>query len=81
MITKLAAVVIFTPVFFLAGALVGILGAVCGRIYIGWCSPTPVITVFLRSIPLASQLSVKREQSNAKAPVLAQYELLPHSSV
>ncbi|KAJ7148752.1 P-loop containing nucleoside triphosphate hydrolase protein [Mycena crocata] len=48
----LVAIVLFTPLFFLPGALVGILGAWCGRIY------------------MASQLSVKREMSNAKAPVL-----------
>ncbi|KAJ6489479.1 hypothetical protein C8R47DRAFT_1177182 [Mycena vitilis] len=57
-IIKFGAVVLFTPVFFFAGALVGILGGLCGKIYI------------------ASQLSVKREQSNAKAPVLAQCALL-----
>ncbi|KAJ6589849.1 P-loop containing nucleoside triphosphate hydrolase protein [Mycena vulgaris] len=55
MLIKLFAVVLFTPVFFFAGALVGIIGAVCGQIYI------------------ASQLSVKREMSNAKAPVLAHF--------
>ncbi|KAJ7268668.1 hypothetical protein B0H12DRAFT_1009709 [Mycena haematopus] len=55
MLVKFAAVVLFTPVFFFAGAVVGILGAMCGRIY------------------MASQLSVKREQSNAKAPVLAHF--------
>ncbi|KAJ6594276.1 hypothetical protein B0H19DRAFT_1094788 [Mycena capillaripes] len=55
MLIKFGAVVLFTPVFFFAGALVGILGAACGRIY------------------MASQLSVKREQSNAKAPVLAHF--------
>ncbi|KAJ7141437.1 hypothetical protein C8R44DRAFT_763446 [Mycena epipterygia] len=53
MLMKFFAVVFFTPVFFFAGALVGIIGAITGRIYI------------------ASQLSVKREMSNAKAPVLA----------
>ncbi|KAJ6521925.1 P-loop containing nucleoside triphosphate hydrolase protein [Mycena vulgaris] len=55
MLIKLFAVVLITPVFFFAGALVGIIGAVCGQIYI------------------ASQLSVKREMSNAKAPVLAHF--------
>ncbi|KAJ6585523.1 multidrug resistance-associated ABC transporter [Mycena capillaripes] len=55
MLTKFGAVVLFTPVFFFAGTLVGILGALCCRIYI------------------ASQLSVKREQSNAKAPVLSHF--------
>ncbi|KAJ6498923.1 P-loop containing nucleoside triphosphate hydrolase protein [Mycena sanguinolenta] len=55
MLVKFAAVVLFTPVFFFAGAIVGIIGAMCGRIY------------------MASQLSVKREQSNARAPVLAHF--------
>ncbi|KAJ7797527.1 hypothetical protein B0H14DRAFT_3093160 [Mycena olivaceomarginata] len=40
---------------FFAGLVIGVLGAICGRIY------------------MASQLSVKREQSNAKAPVLAHF--------
>ncbi|KAJ7035141.1 P-loop containing nucleoside triphosphate hydrolase protein [Mycena alexandri] len=52
-LTQFLAVVIFTPVFFIPGILVGVMGVVCGRIY------------------MASQISVKREQSNAKAPVLA----------
>ncbi|KAJ7807314.1 hypothetical protein B0H14DRAFT_3483418 [Mycena olivaceomarginata] len=55
MSVKFFAVVLFTPVFFFAGLVVGVLGAICGRIY------------------MASQLSVKREQSNAKAPVLAHF--------
>ncbi|KAJ7465185.1 hypothetical protein FB451DRAFT_1488697 [Mycena latifolia] len=55
MLIKFSAVVLFTPIFFFAGLLVGITGAVCGQIYI------------------ASQLSVKREMSNAKAPVLAHF--------
>ncbi|KAJ7187879.1 hypothetical protein C8R46DRAFT_1157119 [Mycena filopes] len=53
LLTKFFAVVFFVPIFFFAGAFVGIVGAIIGRIYI------------------ASQLSVKREMSNAKAPVLA----------
>ncbi|KAJ7745476.1 P-loop containing nucleoside triphosphate hydrolase protein [Mycena maculata] len=54
-LTKFFAIVLFTPIFFFGGGLVGFIGAVCGRIY------------------LASQLSVKREQSNARAPVLAHF--------
>ncbi|KAJ7198849.1 P-loop containing nucleoside triphosphate hydrolase protein, partial [Mycena pura] len=55
MLTRLSAVILFIPLFFIPGALVGILGSLCGRVY------------------LASQLSVKRELSNAKAPVLAHF--------
>ncbi|KAJ7045853.1 hypothetical protein C8F04DRAFT_1066426 [Mycena alexandri] len=55
LLTKFFAVVLFTRMAFFAGAFVGILGTILGRIYI------------------ASQLSVKREMSNKKAPVLAQY--------
>ncbi|KAJ7743656.1 hypothetical protein B0H16DRAFT_1693477 [Mycena metata] len=55
LLTKLGAVVIVVPVFFFAGAFIGVLGAIIGKIYI------------------ASQLSVKREMSNRKAPILAQY--------
>ncbi|KAJ7801107.1 hypothetical protein B0H14DRAFT_2386708, partial [Mycena olivaceomarginata] len=47
--------IVLNPVFFFAGLVVGVLGAICGRIY------------------MASQLSVKHEQSNAKAPVLAHF--------
>ncbi|KAJ7062926.1 P-loop containing nucleoside triphosphate hydrolase protein, partial [Mycena amicta] len=53
LVTRLFAVVLFTPPFFGPGILVGFVGAWCGRIY------------------MASQLSVKRELSNAKAPMLA----------
>ncbi|KAJ7495858.1 hypothetical protein B0H11DRAFT_2000914 [Mycena galericulata] len=52
---KFLAVVVFTPVFFFVGLLVGLIGGWCGQIY------------------MASQLSVKREMSNAKAPVLAHF--------
>ncbi|KAJ7754435.1 multidrug resistance-associated ABC transporter [Mycena metata] len=55
MLTKFCAIILFTPIFFFAGALVGIIGATLSKIY------------------LASQLSVKREQSNTKAPVLAHF--------
>ncbi|KAJ7720271.1 hypothetical protein DFH07DRAFT_760895 [Mycena maculata] len=52
MLTRFLAVILFTPLFFFPGLLVGFVGAWCGKIY------------------MASQLSVKREMSNAKAPVL-----------
>ncbi|KAJ6501692.1 hypothetical protein C8R47DRAFT_1193380 [Mycena vitilis] len=55
MLVKFAAVILFTPLFFLPGLLVGALGGWCGQIYI------------------AAQLSVKREMSNAKAPVLGHF--------
>ncbi|KAF8199798.1 P-loop containing nucleoside triphosphate hydrolase protein [Mycena galopus ATCC 62051] len=58
LVVKFVAIVLFTPVFFFAGAIVGIIGSVLGNIYLG------------------SQLSVKREHSNVKAPVLAQYALV-----
>ncbi|KAJ7630594.1 P-loop containing nucleoside triphosphate hydrolase protein [Roridomyces roridus] len=54
MLVKFSAVILFTPVFFFPGVLVGVLGGWCGQIYI------------------KAQLSVKREMSNAKAPVLGQ---------
>ncbi|KAJ7646982.1 P-loop containing nucleoside triphosphate hydrolase protein [Roridomyces roridus] len=54
-LTKFFAVVLFAPISFFGGVLVGLIGGMCGRIY------------------LASQLSVKREMSNAKAPVLAHF--------
>ncbi|KAJ7042608.1 hypothetical protein C8F04DRAFT_1252025 [Mycena alexandri] len=55
MFVKFAAVILFTPLFFIPGVLVGFLGGWCGQIYI------------------AAQLSVKREMSNAKAPVLGHF--------
>ncbi|KAJ7691269.1 hypothetical protein B0H17DRAFT_1159808 [Mycena rosella] len=55
MLVKFVAIVLFTPVFFFAGLFVGVVGAVCGQIY------------------MASQLSTRREMSNAKAPVLAHF--------
>ncbi|KAJ7169514.1 hypothetical protein C8R46DRAFT_1217207 [Mycena filopes] len=55
MFIKFSAVVIFTPLFVIPGAVVGVLGGWCGQIYI------------------AAQLSVKREMSNAKAPVLGHF--------
>ncbi|KAJ7501621.1 hypothetical protein B0H11DRAFT_2275231 [Mycena galericulata] len=55
MLVKFAAVILFTPVFFIPGLLVGVVGGWCGQIY------------------MAAQLSVKRELSNAKAPVLGHF--------
>ncbi|KAJ6575530.1 hypothetical protein B0H10DRAFT_2168545 [Mycena sp. CBHHK59/15] len=55
MLVKFAAVILFTPLFFFPGVLVGFLGGWCGQIYI------------------KAQLSVKREMSNAKAPVLGHF--------
>ncbi|KAJ7449230.1 hypothetical protein FB451DRAFT_754458 [Mycena latifolia] len=52
MLTRFIAVVIFTPLFFIPAALVGVIGVWCGKVY------------------MASQLSVKREMSNVKAPVI-----------
>nr|GAT43346.1 predicted protein [Mycena chlorophos] len=53
LLTRLVAIVIFTPVFFGPGVLVGFLGAWCGRVF------------------MAAQMGVKREMSNARAPLLA----------
>ncbi|KAJ7919040.1 P-loop containing nucleoside triphosphate hydrolase protein [Mycena leptocephala] len=55
MLVKFLAVILFVPLFFLPGCLVGILGGWCGQIYI------------------AAQLSVKRDMSNMKAPVLGHF--------
>ncbi|KAJ7693691.1 P-loop containing nucleoside triphosphate hydrolase protein, partial [Mycena rosella] len=55
MLIKFAAVILFTPIFFFPGMLVGFLGNWFGQIYI------------------AAQLSVKREMSNARAPVLGHF--------
>lgn len=55
MLTKLGAVVMITPVFLGPGALVALLGGICGQMY------------------LKAQLAVKREMSNAEAPVLGHF--------
>lgn len=52
LIAKLAAVLIYTPVFLFPGILIFLVGGWLGQIY------------------MKAQLSVKREQSNAKAPVV-----------
>lgn len=55
MLFRLLGVVFVAPIFFLPGLLVGVVGAMCGQLYI------------------MSQLSVKREMSNARAPVLGHF--------
>ncbi|CAA7260747.1 unnamed protein product [Cyclocybe aegerita] len=55
MLVKLAAVVLFTPVFFSPGIAI----AACG--------------VYLGNLYMKAQLSVKRNTSNAKAPVLSHF--------
>ena len=52
---KLAAVVLFTPIFIIPGVFMAILGGYCGQIYI------------------KAQLSVKRELSVARTPVLGHF--------
>ena len=51
-LVRLCTLLLFTPIFFFPGVLVGAIGAFAGNIYI------------------KAQLSVKREMSNARAPVL-----------
>ncbi|KAI0028294.1 hypothetical protein K488DRAFT_80756 [Vararia minispora EC-137] len=55
MVVKLVSVVIVTPVFFIPGVVLFLLGGWCGNIY------------------MSAQLSVKREMSNARAPVLGHF--------
>ncbi|KAJ3833329.1 hypothetical protein F5878DRAFT_646030 [Lentinula raphanica] len=55
MIMRYIAVVLITPIFFLPGIIVALLGGLCGQVYI------------------KAQLSVKREMSNARAPVLGHF--------
>jgi hypothetical protein len=55
MFMRLGAVIVFTPVFVVPGAVVAILGYWSGQIY------------------MKAQLSVKREMSNAKSPVLSHF--------
>ncbi|KAI9059804.1 multidrug resistance-associated ABC transporter [Trametes sanguinea] len=55
MLMKFLAVVSFSPVFTVPGAIVAALGGWCGQIY------------------MKAQLSVKREMSNARAPVLGHF--------
>ncbi|KAI0677672.1 hypothetical protein C8Q78DRAFT_1003851 [Trametes maxima] len=55
MLMKFLAVVSFSPIFTIPGALVAAVGGWCGQIY------------------MKAQLSVKREMSNARAPVLGHF--------
>ncbi|OSD04422.1 multidrug resistance-associated ABC transporter [Trametes coccinea BRFM310] len=55
MLMKFLAVVSFSPIFTVPGAIVAALGGWCGQIY------------------MKAQLSVKREMSNARAPVLGHF--------
>ncbi|KAF9526532.1 multidrug resistance-associated ABC transporter [Crepidotus variabilis] len=55
MIIKLAAIILFTPVFIFPGIAFALLGVFLGNVY------------------QKAQLSVKRESSNAKAPVLSHF--------
>ena len=52
LITKLGAVIVYTPIFVFPGIFIFVAGGYLGQIY------------------MRAQLSVKREQSNAKAPVV-----------
>ncbi|KAF8803433.1 multidrug resistance-associated ABC transporter [Phlegmacium glaucopus] len=55
MVIKLAAPVLFTPIFLLPGILIAALGVYLGNVY------------------LRAQMSVKREKSNAKSPLLSHF--------
>ncbi|KAI0371499.1 multidrug resistance-associated ABC transporter [Pilatotrama ljubarskyi] len=55
MLMKFLAVVSFSPIFTIPGAIVAAVGGWCGQIY------------------MKAQLSVKREMSNARAPVLGHF--------
>jgi hypothetical protein len=55
MITKLGAVMLFSPIFVFPGIFIALIGAWCGRLY------------------MRAQLSVKREMSNARGPVLGHF--------
>ncbi|KDR74315.1 hypothetical protein GALMADRAFT_250126 [Galerina marginata CBS 339.88] len=62
-LTKLGAVVIFTPLFFFPGLGAAVLGLYLGNVY------------------LKAQLSVKRETSNARSPMLAHFSAAIHGLV
>ena len=55
MLAKFLAVVTFSPIFTIPGAVIAVIGGWCGQIY------------------MKAQLSVKREMSNARAPVLGHF--------
>jgi hypothetical protein len=52
LVAKLVAVIVYAPIFSVAGIILAVIGATIGRVY------------------LKAQMSVKRELSKAKAPVL-----------
>ncbi|KAF9560869.1 multidrug resistance-associated ABC transporter [Agrocybe pediades] len=54
-VTKLGAIVLFSPAFLLPGILVGMIGLAIGNLY------------------LKAQLSVKREMSNSRSPLLGHF--------
>ncbi|KAF4617372.1 hypothetical protein D9613_005686 [Agrocybe pediades] len=62
-LTKLGAVVLFTPLFLFPGIGVGVVGFFLGNMY------------------LKAQLSVKRETSNARSPMLAHFSAAIHGIV
>lgn len=55
LLIRLLAVVIYTPIFVIPGAVMGIVGGWAGHMY------------------MRAQLPIKREMSNAKAPVLGHF--------
>lgn len=55
MLLKLAAVMLYSPIFAIPGVIMAVVGSWVGQMY------------------LKAQLSVKREQSNARAPVLGHF--------
>ncbi|KDR83044.1 hypothetical protein GALMADRAFT_134555 [Galerina marginata CBS 339.88] len=63
MLTKLGAVVLFTPIFFFPGFGAAVIGFYLGNMY------------------LKAQLSVKRESSNARSPMLAHFSAAIHGLV
>ncbi|KAH9480752.1 ATP-binding cassette transporter abc4 [Psilocybe cubensis] len=63
LISKLGAIVLFTPIFVIPGVVVAIVGTVLGSMY------------------LRAQLSIKREMSNARSPLLAHFNAAIHGLV
>ncbi|KAI0633979.1 P-loop containing nucleoside triphosphate hydrolase protein [Trametes polyzona] len=55
MLLKMAAVVLFSPIFIIPAIMVAVAGGACGNVF------------------MKAQLSVKRELSNSKAPVLSHF--------
>ncbi|KAJ7141418.1 hypothetical protein C8R44DRAFT_763397 [Mycena epipterygia] len=70
LLMKFFAVVFFTPVFFFAGALVAIIGAIVGRIYIGYNAKAPLPAVSVRAYGAQEALievSIKRINKLSRA--------------